>query len=727
MSDNGNELVSDRARDAVRDNDGGAGHIPLLRGYIAAARRLQYGSALAAVYAGSELPPPSSALASDADAYEIVLRDSAVRQADELRRGAAAGKRWRLVPKDDTPESEKLAAILTAILDRLRAFRGARKSLASAFMRGTSYGYVRGRRNYFKAGGVAARWWCAERIVDIDPRRVRWGIDPVTRQPRREVYRSRPPQRWMPVPESWPLIALTWNDEEARLGSGRPLIDPLYPNVYAKRVLENLGEQCIEAHGRGILVAKIDGLRRGSQSTPALVQKWQTALEAVRAGSNVLVADIADDFEVKTGGEAAAGTILEWMRYYDELNRSLILGSAMPFGGSNHDGAGGGYAQAETQSDVAAAVTEDDREFLCEELTWQLVDRVRCYNALQLASAGIGPDVPTPEFALEAEVKHDPKERMETAEALQRMGGELTEAEVFEFAGLTPAKPGEKVLSAPRAAPMGLPPGMPPGMGGAPGEGDVPPDDDPFGGGDDDGDGDGAPGEPEQPAASLDGMPLTFAAKRGAIAKALAGPAGVAKGEHFKAVPIGHITTRRDGTRWRKVAEGEWQQVTKGERAAPVGDVEVEHELTQPGGDSAAVAGGLTAAGKALASKAGAAAGAAAGRAAAAVKLVVPKETLQVVGAAWAAINTAPKVSAAVLRETGLPETAVKRIETFLTIADYFTPGPVFNGAAIALASLVSGGRAPVRAVVKQWKAFKDRRAAAKDRRAAKEADNARR
>lgn len=707
MSDNGNELVSDRARDAVRDNDGGAGHIPLLRGYIAAARRLQYGSALAAVYAGSELPPPSSALASDADAYEIVLRDSAVRQADELRRGAAAGKRWRLVPKDDTPESEKLAAILTAILDRLRAFRGARKSLASAFMRGTSYGYVRGRRNYFKAGGVAARWWCAERIVDIDPRRVRWGIDPVTRQPRREVYRSRPPQRWMPVPESWPLIALTWNDEEARLGSGRPLIDPLYPNVYAKRVLENLGEQCIEAHGRGILVAKIDGLRRGSQSTPALVQKWQTALEAVRAGSNVLVADIADDFEVKTGGEAAAGTILEWLRYYDELNRSLILGSAMPFGGSNHDGAGGGYAQAETQSDVAAAVTEDDREFLCEELTWQLVDRVRCYNALQLAAAGIGPDVPTPEFALEAEVKHDPKERMETAEALQRMGGELSEREVFEFAGFTPAKPGEKVLRAPQAAMpggMGLPPGMPPGMGGAPGEGGVPPDD---GGGDPvDGDpfGDDGDGGSEAAPASLDGMPLTF-----------------------KALPVGHITTRADGTKWRKVAEGEWQQVTKGERAAPVGEVEVEHELTQPGGDSAAVAGGLTAAGKALASKAGAAAGAAAGRAAAAVRLVVPKETLQVVGAAWAAINTAPKVSAAVLRETGLPEAAVKRIETFLTIADYFTPGPVFNGAAIALASLVSGGRAPVRAVVKKWKAFKDRRAAVKDRRAAKEADNARR
>ena len=41
-------------------------------------------------------------------------------------------------------------------------------------------------------------------------------------------------------------------------------------------------------------------------------------------------------------------------------------------------------------------------------------------------------------------------------------------------------------------------------------------------------------------------------------------------------VPVGAVTTRKDGSRWRKVAEGEWEPVREGGDTSGAAEVETE-------------------------------------------------------------------------------------------------------------------------------------------------------
>jgi len=77
--------------------------------------------------------------------------------------------------------------------------------------------------------------------------------------------------------------------------------------------------------------------------------------------------------------------------------------------------------------------------------------------------------------------------------------------------------------------------------------------------------------------------------------------------------------------------------------------------------------------------------------------------------AAWTVAQAWPKISTAIVRESGAPEGVAKAAYLFASVADWAVPGiPAGSIAVGALATLATGGRAPYRAAksaVARWKA----------------------
>ena len=107
-------------------------------------------------------------------------------------------------------------------------------------------------------------------IKDVDRRRFRYGIrryyDETMRQEVVDVpleMRSIERGQWERVRDDAPLITMTYQDEEGRLGVGRGLIEGLYFYHFLKGRLLEEGMQGVERIGQGMLVLSIDGLRDG--------------------------------------------------------------------------------------------------------------------------------------------------------------------------------------------------------------------------------------------------------------------------------------------------------------------------------------------------------------------------------------------------------------------------------------------------------------------------------
>lgn len=450
------------ASDAIRDSGGSpVSRLPLYLGYRAWTQQLRYPTTFASLLAANRLYNPSYALASDPDWYEVILRDAVVRQCADIRLRAAAGRDWRLEPGNETQQAKRLASIVEEALRHIQRFTEARYELASAVIRGTSYGYVCGRRRVISLGGVTANWWIPHRIDDVDPRRI------VRRIERTEsgaetclALWDLDRREWVDLPRAAPLIRIVYNDEEARLGYGRGLGEAVYHVVWASNEIAQLIHEAIGMHARGILRVALDPTAAGSQSTAERQAEWERAVQLMRV-SNLLTHDKRDEIDWLQGGSEVQYA-LDVLRYYDDLKRSLLLGAKLPFGGGDQTGS---YAQAREQSDVAESIVQFDRDKLCEDLSRDLIGCFLRHNQPQLDSLGLA-SVPAPRFSPVHEKRHDPRERAATAAALLALPGvRLRRAEVIEGAGYTVPREGDDVLEGSTPAAESMPPAaesMPP-------------------------------------------------------------------------------------------------------------------------------------------------------------------------------------------------------------------------------------------------------------------------
>lgn len=735
-------LLYDDDRDILDDADEsgatGGSHLPMISSWLAANRRIQYTAMLRAVLSGTEIGPASYALASDADAYEVCLRDASFRQGDDIRRRNAAGLDMRIVPHEDDGElGQEFADVLTELHDQIVGATEARYQIASAIFRGVSVAYIDHEARYETFGGIGGRWIVPTRIIDVDPRRYRLAKDPHTGKHKRQIWSTRR-GTWMDIDHTWPCIIIVYNDEEARLGYGRGLLDTIFGLVYAKRASEQLGLSSLETYAHGIWTAKLNGLRQSSAGREGAAQitkilQWVENMRRSGTGAHGEDVELSIDTP-QTGGSSDA---LEREKWYSDQILQVSLGASMQAGGGG-DKTHGGKAQAEVEQDTADSVVLWDRRKLDEEYTYQVLGWLRRVNAGNLQRYAA---CRLPRFTSDAESREKPSEVISLMVQASQVAP-IVESEWYDRLGLSVPADDDKTVGGPQQQGGGEDPfaAMLAGAGGAGGaemaaaEGveeepaDASSEDDAETLTDDefadllDAEGDDVEGDdvPQGAATPTDikvqdlRLALTGAVAMHdrALADALRRKMFEVLGQSYDGLDdatwaemvgsveddengdlegggtgqfarkrgraaIGEVRTRKDGSRWRKVADGKWE---------PVRDTVAVPPARSEGGASA-------------------------GEAVPAVTGAKRARVAKVAKAIWQVVNAAPTAANAVVKETGAGPRVVKAAYAVSLVGDYAVPGLPAGSVFVALLATVARPGAPVRAARKAIAQFRSRKA----------------
>lgn len=415
--------------------------------------------ALAAAWRnGVQLYDPTLWLTREPELEEKMLRDADIAGAVQMRKHAIAGQDWQVLPANDaSPRAPMATHVATELLKKIRGFTQARLNLSRAFFSGSRFARVLGQPQTLTIGdGRPRTWWVPVRLEDMDKRMFRIVPD---RNP--EDPNAEPTAHWERFsigsndfePETLEDAAQTirhvYEDDQSTLGHGRGLRDALAWWWWAKEhvFLESLG--AVEQFARGILAAKVDGVRDAETGLPneELMKKWRDVLEDLRA-RHVLVYDSRDNVEV-IKGNAEGWQLLETIRA--ELKTTivtLILQANLP---TIADGDGGSYALAKEQGESTQMLLRFDREILEETLTHQLLGCLWFKNRPNLVELGVAEERPL--FHVSQEKTQDPKERAEVASIASGMGLRLSADDVYEQVGFRRPEEGEEVVEPPAPAP----------------------------------------------------------------------------------------------------------------------------------------------------------------------------------------------------------------------------------------------------------------------------------
>ena len=415
-----------------------------------------------------QLYDPSQWLIREPELEEKALRDADIAHAVGYRRHLIAGKNWQVTATNPNSRHGQMAAhVAEGLLRHIKHFTQARMNLARAFFSGARFGEIVLERRTLKIGDGKPRTWAVPvAIKDMDKMR----------------FRIVPTEKDGVIKAHWQVFDLAkgdwcdqsmdgyrrtirhvYADDEATLGHGRGLREALGWWWYAKEHVfhESLG--AVEKFARGILSAKVRGVRDAETGLPnsTLIAEWQAVLEDMNA-RNVLVYDSEDTVEM-VRMDGTGWQLMSTIR--GELRSAiftLILGANLTTSAES----GGSYALAEIQENSTEALIQFDRESLEETLSDDLIGCLWHFNAGNIADLGLA-DEPTPRFKITQEKKNDPKQRVDVASMLHNMGVDLPLRDLYEQTGFRMPEPGEPKVDGNKPAPPGQPgqPGGQPGGG----------------------------------------------------------------------------------------------------------------------------------------------------------------------------------------------------------------------------------------------------------------------
>lgn len=425
-----------------------------------------YAQALASSYLTYRVFDPDYASSKDADLYEKVRRDPIIAKAIDTRLHGVAGRQWRIMPGGDDPADKLVAKMCEEAFKGIRRFSEARYELAQAVIRGLSFAYIEGERKLATLANTAPlEWWLPTGLKDIDRRRFRLVPQWEGRGDSRKLHVpwemfSITNRQWEQLNTPELFIKITYNDEEARLGYGRGLLEAIYFYHWIKGEILKEGLHGIKKWARGKSVAKIDGLRRGSagptddRSNDALRERWLTALQRMEE-ENILVMDKNDEVETVETTGTGHQLVMEMIRYLDGAIMSLILGSSLPFGGGEDVGSN---ARASTELDVHESLIQFDREKLDEDITQDLVGLWVRMNRANFVQLGLGA-ARKPRFETMQEKREEPEKNAGVVATLTGAGIDLKKDEVYQKVGFTPPQEGDEVIKGRQASalPFGSP------------------------------------------------------------------------------------------------------------------------------------------------------------------------------------------------------------------------------------------------------------------------------
>jgi len=408
-----------------------------------------YPYALSSVYHGHRLWDPSYADSRDPDLWERIRRDPVVAAACEIRMHSVASRFWRVIPGGQTSMDEGAASVVEEMVQGIERFAQSRYELAGAVLTARSFAYIEGDRQFGAYGGRFARWWVPTKITDIDRRRIHhapvWSTEPDGRRTLRTqmMLWSVTENAWRPIQDLRPFVRHIYNDEEARLGYGRGLIEAVYFYWYAKTIALQKGLRGLERWAEGGFAVGVDGLKAASttKDNDTIVAAWKDAWKAWFS-HYLLVHDKADELKPVPGPSEGHQMVHEWLRYLDDAITRLILGSVLPSGGASEQGS---LARAEVEEDTTESLIQYDRILLDDTLTRDLVGCIWFQNRQLFLE--MFPGAKMPKFSSVQEKRSDPTEAAQVVATLHGAGIALREDEVYERTGFTAPGPEDKVLA----------------------------------------------------------------------------------------------------------------------------------------------------------------------------------------------------------------------------------------------------------------------------------------
>jgi hypothetical protein len=439
-----------------------------------------YGQALSAIWGlyTRRVHDPSYALWKDPDAWEIILRDPKARQGIDQRLTDVAGSSWRISPASETWQDEQLAKVIEDAFKEIRHFRDARRRLAQAIFRGQSYERIRGRRKTMSLAEMPAQnWWVPTHLQNIDPRRFaikankqqlpngesvttselviydldKWGMAPVPGVGLTQYTKLRHPEE---------LIRVVYDDEEARLGFGRGILDSLYFHVWAKQIVLKEGLQGLERWSQGIVTMQIDEDRTAStgKTNEDFRDETLDAIKEMRSRHQFVYGKNEKLEVVETSGQGHQ-IVVSFLNYIDDTILGLTTGAVLPSGGGKDKGS---LARAEVEQDTQESRIQYDREKIDEDITTEAIGLFMKLNTPQLAAIGLA-NARRPMFATGEEKKESSQERIERLQKTSEIL-EVPEEWMREQLDVPSIKPGEPTVGgrpAPALNPFGQPSALP--------------------------------------------------------------------------------------------------------------------------------------------------------------------------------------------------------------------------------------------------------------------------
>jgi hypothetical protein len=420
-----------------------------------------YAYALASAHHSYRVYDPDYALAKDPDIYEKIQRDPVIAKAFNIRLHGVAGRQWHCLPGGDNPEDKLVAKMCEEALKEIRHFSEARRIMASAVIRGRAFGYIESERKLLTLANTAPReWWIPTGIADVDPRRFRlvnrWNAGKLTVV--HEMF-SIEERQWFALEHPEYYVKVTFNDEEARLGYGRGLLEALYFYHWIKGEILKEGLHGIKRWARGTTIAKIDGLRMASagaddRSNDTIKRRFIEALQR-QEEEHILVVDKNDEIENQESTGTGHQMVMDTIRYLDGAMVSLIDGSLLPFGGGEDVGS---KARAETELDVHESLIQFDREKIDEDLTHDLIGLWVILNRANFVELGLG-GARKPKFETVQEKQEDTVKNSQVIASATAAGLDIRKDEAYQKLGLTPPQVDDEVIKGrdPMANPLGSP------------------------------------------------------------------------------------------------------------------------------------------------------------------------------------------------------------------------------------------------------------------------------
>lgn len=450
-----------------------------------------YSQALSAIYSyWDRVRDPSYALAQDIDIYEIMQRDPKIFQGVQDRLTSVAGPDWRIYPFNNSKD-EKDVALAKLVDDAFRFiphFADTRHRLATAIFRGQSCELMTGKRKMIRLGMMktAEPVWMFNETKNIDPRR--FTVRPIRRtkpdgtlwidtelcMSTIPMFNGAPLDKtdWMrdsatagimaygykkvEHPE-W-MIRVIYQNDEASLGYGRGLCNPIYFFSWIKQILLREGLQGVERWSQGIVVGTMDEDRPGKPDTQTNDAEKAAMLDALTKmrSRHVYVQGKQDDIKVVTGGGEGHQMVMGLLDYVDDCIMGVCTGAVLMSSKSNA-GDAGSHSRDEVGQNTQNKIVASDQKKIDEDIStwgvslwvrqnWQLICRLGLRDARLPQVKTVQPESNDPDkFAtrIAAVWGAQPKFKVRTDEVYEKLGLTPVNEEEDEYIqGADPAATG---------------------------------------------------------------------------------------------------------------------------------------------------------------------------------------------------------------------------------------------------------------------------------------------